>query len=155
VIRWKFRIAHSRFRYFIKKVLDTIAQNKPQRRLLMIARQSNETRSLQPHYDQMIVQTHYPGSFSSQSERWSLADSESASRGMLADQSVLKKRDLEFPRHDVTVVRRKECRGLSSFYEAKDKSVSLKNGGTEHRDRPRNYLMKATGMCCVCLFVSF
>ena len=52
---------------------------------------------------------------------------------------------LNFPRHNVTVVRRKECIGACSFYEAKNNSAPPKNGGSGSHDRhPRNLLMKAT-----------
>ena len=61
---------------------------------------------------------------------------------MLAEDSILRKRDLEFPQHDVTVVRRKECTGASSFYEAKPNPSSSKQ--MDSTVRGRNFLMKAT-----------
>lgn len=60
---------------------------------------------------------------------------------MLTDESVLKKRDLEFPTHDVTVVRRIDTIGQSSFYEAKESPNSPKNSSDGNT---RNFLMKAT-----------
>jgi len=90
----------------------------------------------------MIVQAESLESSSSQCERWNEVEAQSAS-SMLTDKSILRKRDLEFPQHDVTVVKRKECIGSSSFYEVKDNSANSTNDGIPP-SRDRNFLMKAT-----------
>lgn len=91
----------------------------------------------------MIAETESPDSSSSHCDENCSDDVyEPTRQAMLTDKSILKKRDLEFPQHDVTVVGRQACIGASSFYEAKPNSESSKSGTSVSRDR--NFLMKAT-----------
>lgn len=88
------------------------------------------------YQDKMISERHSSSSSSiqSESEEWNQGLIQSP-KTMLTEDSVLRKRDLEFPQHDVTVVRRKECTGPSCFYEAQPNPSSVGD---------RNFLMKAT-----------